>query len=91
MIPNPPSPKFTRQRFDTKVNIITAFSMDLNRNDEDGQGDVVEQTQTAAFVEIHPDDAAQLGVVNGTLVKVGSRRGFAIYPATITARGCPGH
>lgn len=30
------------------------------------------------FVEIHPDDARSLGVVAGALVKVASRRGFAI-------------
>ncbi len=39
-----------------------------------------------AFLEIHPEDAAALGVENGGLVKVRSRRGFAIYPAQITPR-----
>jgi len=43
-----------------------------------------------AFVEIHPEDATQLGVVNGTLLKVASRRGFAIYPVTVTTRVRPG-
>ena len=43
-----------------------------------------------AFVELHPEDAERLGVENGTLVKVISRRGFAIYPATVTPRVRPG-
>jgi sulfite reductase (NADPH) flavoprotein alpha-component len=43
-----------------------------------------------AFVEIHPDDAAALGLENGALVRVGSRRGHAIYPAEITTRVRPG-
>ncbi|MDE3069047.1 MAG: nitrate reductase [Verrucomicrobiota bacterium] len=44
-----------------------------------------------AFVEIHPEDAAALAVENGALVKVCSRRGFAIYPALITPRVQPGN
>ena len=43
------------------------------------------------FVEIHPEDAAALGVKNGMPVKVSSRRGFAIYPAAITAGVLPGN
>ncbi len=43
-----------------------------------------------AFLEIHPDDATQLGVLQGALVKVASRRGFAIYPAAVTTRVRPG-
>jgi len=43
-----------------------------------------------AFVEIHPDDAAHLGAHNGTLIKVRSRRGCAIYPAALTTRVRPG-
>jgi sulfite reductase (NADPH) flavoprotein alpha-component len=43
------------------------------------------------FVEIHPDDAKTLGVVAGSLVKVASRRGFAVYPAVISARVQPGN
>ena len=42
------------------------------------------------FVEIHPEDATALGVENGTLTRVSSRRGFAIYPAAVTARVRPG-
>ena len=43
-----------------------------------------------AFLQIHPADAAQLGVHQGALVKVASRRGFAIYPALVTPRVRPG-
>jgi sulfite reductase (NADPH) flavoprotein alpha-component len=44
----------------------------------------------AAFVQIHPLDAEQLGVLQGALVKVASRRGMAIYPAQVTTRVRPG-
>lgn len=43
------------------------------------------------FVEIHPEDAAALGVFAGALVKVASRRGFAIYPAQVSTRIQPGN
>ena len=43
------------------------------------------------FVEIHPDDAAALDVTEGTLVKVSSRQGFVVLPATVTARVRPGN
>ncbi len=43
-----------------------------------------------AFVEIHPEDAPRLGVEDGALLKVSSRRGFAIYPAQVTTRVRPG-
>ena len=43
-----------------------------------------------AFVQIHPVDADQLGVHQGALVKVSSRRGFAVYPVAVTPRVRPG-
>lgn len=43
------------------------------------------------FVEIHPEDAKTLGVFAGALVRVASRRGFAIYPAVISTRVQPGN
>jgi len=43
-----------------------------------------------AFLQIHPLDADQLGVLQGGLVRVASRRGFAIYPAQVTDRVRPG-
>ena len=35
------------------------------------------------FVEIHPDDAAGLGVAEGDSVEVASRRGRAVLPASV--------
>ncbi len=43
-----------------------------------------------AFLQIHPADAEQLDVHQGCLVRVDSRRGFAIYPAQVTTRVRPG-
>lgn len=43
-----------------------------------------------AFLQINPLDAEQLGVHQGGLVRVASRRGFAIYPAQVTTRVRPG-
>ncbi|MFJ2257259.1 molybdopterin-dependent oxidoreductase [Streptomyces sp. NPDC087844] len=43
------------------------------------------------FVEVHPDDAAVLGVGDGDRVEVASRRGRAVLPAVVTDRvqvGC---
>ena len=42
------------------------------------------------FVEIHPDDAAALGVVDGASLEVASRRGRAVLPAVVTDRVRPG-
>jgi sulfite reductase (NADPH) flavoprotein alpha-component len=55
-----------------------------------GKISVLNKLNPGAFVEIHPEDAAVLGVENGTLTKVVSRRGFAIYPAQISTRVRPG-
>ncbi|MEH0417919.1 bifunctional nitrate reductase/sulfite reductase flavoprotein subunit alpha [Streptomyces sp. B21-083] len=43
------------------------------------------------FVEVHPEDARELGVVDGDSVEVASRRGRAVLPAVVTdrvRRGC---
>ncbi len=45
----------------------------------------------APFVEIHPDDAAALGVAGGATVAVVSRRGRAVLPAVLTDRVGPGN
>ncbi|MDQ0834636.1 sulfite reductase (NADPH) flavoprotein alpha-component [Streptomyces achromogenes] len=42
------------------------------------------------FVEVHPEDAAALGVVDGDSVEVASRRGRAVLPAVVTDRVLPG-
>lgn len=42
-----------------------------------------------AYVEIHPDDAKKIGVVDGSPVKVTSRRGSMTLPAAIDQRGMP--
>ncbi|MFE3824557.1 molybdopterin-dependent oxidoreductase [Streptomyces sp. NPDC059092] len=42
------------------------------------------------FVEIHPDDARELGIAEGDPVEVASRRGRAVLPAVVTERVRPG-
>lgn len=42
------------------------------------------------FVELHPDDAARLGVGDGAEVRLVSRRGEAVLPAVVTDRVLPG-
>ncbi|MFE0516682.1 molybdopterin dinucleotide binding domain-containing protein, partial [Streptomyces sp. NPDC058964] len=42
------------------------------------------------FVELHPRDAAGLGVTDGDSVEVASRRGRAVLPAVVTDRVLPG-
>ncbi len=43
------------------------------------------------FVEIHPDDAARLGVVDDDQLEIASRRGRAVLPAVVTDRVRPGN
>nr|WP_276147118.1 bifunctional nitrate reductase/sulfite reductase flavoprotein subunit alpha [Streptomyces sporangiiformans] len=42
------------------------------------------------FVELHPQDARELGIVEGDGVEVASRRGRAVLPAVVTDRVQPG-
>ncbi|KUO14959.1 bifunctional nitrate reductase/sulfite reductase flavoprotein subunit alpha [Streptomyces dysideae] len=42
------------------------------------------------FVEVHPDDARELGIADGDRVEVASRRGRAVLPAVVTDRVRPG-
>lgn len=42
------------------------------------------------FVEVHPEDAAALGISDGDSVEVASRRGRAVLPAVVTDRVLPG-
>jgi nitrate reductase NapA len=43
----------------------------------------------AGFVEIHPDDARELGIADGNPVKVVSRRGSCVLPASVHGRSVP--
>ena len=43
------------------------------------------------FVEIHPDDAARLGIADKDQVAIRSRRGQAVLPAKVSARVLPGN
>ncbi|MCX8556925.1 bifunctional nitrate reductase/sulfite reductase flavoprotein subunit alpha [Mycolicibacterium mucogenicum] len=43
------------------------------------------------FIEIHPTDAAGLGIADGASVEVSSRRGTAVLPAVLTDRVRPGN
>ncbi|REK87819.1 reductase [Streptomyces inhibens] len=43
------------------------------------------------FVELHPQDAAALGIGEGDAVEVASRRGRAVLPAVVTDRVRPGN
>ncbi|MFE9134359.1 molybdopterin-dependent oxidoreductase [Streptomyces sp. NPDC007355] len=45
----------------------------------------------APFVEVHPEDARRLGVVEGDPVEIASRRGRAVLPAVVTDRVGPGN
>ncbi|MBC1238456.1 molybdopterin dinucleotide binding domain-containing protein, partial [Nostoc sp. 2RC] len=42
------------------------------------------------FIEIHPRDAARLGIVDNQCVEVRSRRGQALFPAKVTKAIAPG-
>jgi len=44
----------------------------------------------APFVEVHPDDAHELGIAHGDVVEVASRRGRVVLPAAVSDRVQPG-
>jgi len=50
---------------------------------------VLHQAMPHAYVELHPDDAENYGISNGQKVKVISRRGATVLPASINERGLP--
>ena len=50
----------------------------------------LEEIAPEAEAEIHPDDAARLGVVAGDLLRVTSRRGCVVAAARLTRRSSPG-
>ena len=55
-----------------------------------GTVDKLNRLNGAPFVEVHPDDAEALGIVDGTPTEIASRRGRAILPAVVTDRVRPG-
>jgi formate dehydrogenase major subunit len=50
----------------------------------------LDSIEPEAFVTIHPDDAARLGVAQGQRVRVTSPRGSVALRARVTNRECPG-
>ncbi len=50
---------------------------------------VLHNAMPSSYVELNPEDAADLGVVNGEMVKIISRRGEVAMPAQINGRGVP--
>ncbi|MGG6296150.1 molybdopterin oxidoreductase family protein [Leptolyngbya sp. AN02str] len=55
-----------------------------------GHIEKIRQMHPQPFLEIHPRDAATLGVEQGDIVEVRSRRGSAQFPAKITRGIAPG-
>ncbi len=50
---------------------------------------VLHRAMPHAYVELHPEDARELGIRSGDLVKVISRRGEVVLPVAINFRGIP--
>lgn len=50
---------------------------------------VLHRAMPNAYVEIHPDDAKEMNIKNGDLVKLESRRGKITMPASVNERGVP--
>jgi ferredoxin-nitrate reductase len=55
-----------------------------------GRIEKIRQMHPQPFLEIHPRDAARIGVEDHGLVEVRSRRGMARFPAKVTAAIAPG-
>lgn len=47
------------------------------------------QAMPAPYVELHPEDARELGVSDGASVRIVSRRGELVLPASVGGRGTP--
>lgn len=47
------------------------------------------RAQPRSFVEIHPEDARELGISDGNPVKIVSRRGSLVVPASVEGRSIP--
>ncbi|MDQ7029643.1 MAG: molybdopterin-dependent oxidoreductase [Ardenticatenia bacterium] len=50
---------------------------------------VLHRSMPHAYVELHPDDARELGIRHGDVVRVVSRRGEIVLPAAVNFRGLP--
>jgi len=50
---------------------------------------ILHRAVPSSYVEVNPDDAAALGIVNGGQVKIISRRGSVVMKASINGRGNP--
>ncbi|WP_104901952.1 molybdopterin oxidoreductase family protein [Nostoc sp. 'Peltigera membranacea cyanobiont' N6] len=55
-----------------------------------GRIDKIRKMHPEPFIEIHPRDAAKLGIVDNQKVEVRSRRGKAQFPAKVTKAIAPG-
>lgn len=56
-----------------------------------GQVAKLNKLNSAPFVEVHPDDAAELDITDGQPIELQSRRGRAVLPAIVTNRVRPGN
>ena len=54
------------------------------------RSDVLDKLVSVGTIEIHPDDAARLGIADSETVRVASRRGQIELPARVTQRVAPG-
>ncbi len=54
------------------------------------RSDGLNELVPTGFAEIHPDDAARLGISDGAAISVETRRGVISVPANVTARVRPG-
>ena len=50
---------------------------------------VLHQAMPSAYVELHPDDAERLNIRNGERIRLVSRRGSIVLPASLNERGLP--
>ena len=56
-----------------------------------GKVPALNKLEPGAFVEIHPDDAARLGIADKDQLAIRSRRGQAVLPVRISDRVMPGN
>lgn len=54
-----------------------------------GQVKQLKEAMPHAYVELHPEDARKLGIFDGDMVKIESRRGEIVMPAKVGGRAMP--